>query len=106
MLQHNNLNNIADLLKKTRKSRIVIVSSELHWFGGVSLKNPNPVDETAQWKLYRNTKFANNLFSNELARRLKETGKVTEYSFLNILIIVQERNLILDNYCCNLLTLC
>lgn len=59
----------------------MIVSSELHWFGGVSLKNPNPVDETAQWKLYRNTKFANNLFSNELARRLKETGKVTEYFF-------------------------
>lgn len=79
----------------------MIVSSELHWFGGVSLKNPNPVDETAQWKLYRNTKFANNLFSNELARRLKETGKVTEY-FKNILIIVQERNLIFDNYCCSI----
>ncbi|KAG8328149.1 hypothetical protein J6590_000806 [Homalodisca vitripennis] len=64
---------LIDLLRKTRNSRVVVVSSALHRRGWVDPRNPNPVEEIDGWTLYYTTKFANVIFANELARRLEGT---------------------------------
>jgi NAD(P)-dependent dehydrogenase (short-subunit alcohol dehydrogenase family) len=69
-----------DLMKKTAKEspcRIVVVSSITHL---ISLFNPtkkyhlNPLKHFLPILLYNNTKFANVLFTIELARRLQGTN--------------------------------
>ncbi|XP_022206577.2 retinol dehydrogenase 14 isoform X2 [Nilaparvata lugens] len=64
---------LIDLLKKTAPSRIVIVASELYRFAKLNLDNPNPVNSLPAY-LYYVSKYANIMFTLELARRLKGTG--------------------------------
>lgn len=61
------------MLKKTTKSRIVIVASELYRFASLNLNNLNPTTYIPAY-LYYVSKYANIVFSLELARRLEGTG--------------------------------
>lgn len=63
---------LVPLLKKSAPSRIINVSSYLHRFGTIDNLN-----ESCNFlKLYSNSSLCNVLFSNELARKLKDTGVV------------------------------
>ncbi|XP_066905143.1 retinol dehydrogenase 14 [Halyomorpha halys] len=64
---------LIDLLKKSAPSRIVTVASELYRLAKVNLDNPNPVNSLPAY-LYYSSKYANILFSLELAHRLQGTG--------------------------------
>lgn len=64
---------LIDLLKKSKPSRIVIVASSLYRLARVNLNNTNPLDTFPAY-LYYVSKYANILFSLELARRLQGTG--------------------------------
>ncbi|XP_050534227.1 retinol dehydrogenase 14-like [Daktulosphaira vitifoliae] len=61
------------LLKKSAPSRIVIVASELYRFAKLNLDKPNPTNQIPAY-LYYVSKYANIMFSNELARRLNESN--------------------------------
>ncbi len=62
-----------DLLKKSKPSRIVIVASELYKLAKINLSHPNPIDKLPAY-LYYVSKYANILFTLELAKRLEGTG--------------------------------
>ncbi|KAG6443041.1 hypothetical protein O3G_MSEX002652 [Manduca sexta] len=63
---------LVPLLKKSAPSRIIIVSSHLHKYGRI-----NEVNTPRNYlQSFCNGKLCNVLFSNELARRLAETGVV------------------------------
>lgn len=64
---------LIDLLKKREKSRIVVVASELYRLASVNLRNPNPVSSLPAY-LYYVSKYANIMFTRELAYRLQGTG--------------------------------
>lgn len=64
---------ILALLKKTSSSRIVIVASDLYKLGKLNLENPNPINQLPAY-LYYVSKYANIMFSMELARKLKESN--------------------------------
>lgn len=64
---------LVPLLKKTEYSRVVNVSSVLHYFGRVNLKKINAERAYYDLQTYSNSKLCNVLFSNELARRLENT---------------------------------
>ncbi|KAI5693515.1 hypothetical protein M8J75_000498 [Diaphorina citri] len=66
-------NLLLDLLKKSSPSRIVIVASELYRFATVNLDSPNPTTQLPAY-LYYVSKYANIMFSLELARRLEGSG--------------------------------
>lgn len=61
------------LLKKTASSRIVIVASDLYKLAKLNLINPNPTNQLPAY-LYYVSKYANIMFSMELARKLRESG--------------------------------
>lgn len=61
------------LLKKTSSSRIVIVASDLYKLAKLNLANPNPTNQLPAY-LYYVSKYANIMFSMELARKLKESN--------------------------------
>ena len=65
---------LIDLLKKTPKSRIVVVASELYRLSSINLNNLNPIGTFPAAYLYYVSKYANILFTRELARRLEGTG--------------------------------
>lgn len=65
---------LIDLLKKTPKSRIVVVASELYKLASVNLNNLNPINTKPAAYLYYVSKYANIYFTRELARRLEGTG--------------------------------
>ncbi|CAB3388868.1 Hypothetical predicted protein [Cloeon dipterum] len=66
---------LLDVLKKTRSSRIVTVSSLAHKYGTIDFANLNCEKAfPGGAKLYSNAKLANVLFANELARKLEGTG--------------------------------
>jgi len=65
---------LIDLLKKTPKSRIVVVASELYKLASVNLNNLNPINTRPAAYLYYVSKYANIYFTRELARRLEGTG--------------------------------
>lgn len=74
-----NLNNkfhitFTDLLKKSEPSRIVIVASELYRLASLNLDNLNPTSSFFPAYLYYVSKYANIVFTLELARRLELTG--------------------------------
>lgn len=64
---------LIDLLKKSKPSRIVIVASDLYKLAKLNLSNANPVNGFPAY-LYYVSKFANILFTLELAKRLEGTG--------------------------------
>ncbi|XP_046993301.1 retinol dehydrogenase 14 [Schistocerca americana] len=64
---------LIDLLKQSVPSRIVVVASELYRFAKVDLQNVNPL-KTFPGYLYYVSKYANIMFTLELARRLEGTG--------------------------------
>lgn len=65
---------LIDLLIRTRSARIVVVASELYRLASLNLSKLNPVDAFLPAYLYYVSKYANICFTNELARRLEETG--------------------------------
>lgn len=89
---------VLDLLKRTQKARVVVVSSLAHKMGGVNPKNLNRQVEKSSLYLYCNTKFANVIFAKELARRLKGSGKyihclklyqlVVEFTYRNTMMFI------------------
>ena len=65
---------LVDLLKAGESARIVHVSSEAHRIGNFKIADlPRPSNYKG-WIAYGNSKLANILFSNELARRLAPEG--------------------------------
>lgn len=64
---------VVALLKKTASSRIVIVASDLYKLAKLNLAKPNPTNQLPAY-LYYVSKYANIMFSMELARRLKNGG--------------------------------
>lgn len=63
-----------DLLKRSAPSRIVVVASELYRLSCLNMNNLNPVNGFPAY-LYYVSKYANIVFSQELARRLEGTGE-------------------------------
>lgn len=63
-----------DLLKKSAPSRIVVVASELYRLANLNLDNLNPVDTRFPVYYYYVSKYANIVFTKELARRLAGTN--------------------------------
>ncbi|KAJ9583328.1 hypothetical protein L9F63_022345 [Diploptera punctata] len=64
---------LIDLLKRSAPSRIVIVGSELYRLASLNLNNINPVNGFPAY-LYYVSKYANTVFSLELARKLEGSG--------------------------------
>ncbi|CAD6245283.1 GSCOCG00013630001-RA-CDS [Cotesia congregata] len=64
---------LIDLLKRSKPSRVVVVASELYRLASLNLDNLNPVTTFPAY-LYYVSKYANIVFSLELARRLEGTG--------------------------------
>lgn len=65
---------LVDLLKKSAPSRIINVSSIAHFRGRISKEDLNSEKNYDDGGAYAQSKLANILFSNELARRLEGTG--------------------------------
>lgn len=63
---------LIDLIKQSAPSRIVVVASELYKLARVNLENINPVNGFPAY-LYYVSKYADILFTKELARRLEGT---------------------------------
>lgn len=61
------------VLKKTDKSRIVVVASDLYRWAKINLKDLNPIKGIPLY-LYYVSKNANIMFTLELAKRLEGTG--------------------------------
>lgn len=68
-------NLLLDLLQTSAPARIINVSSRAHWSGRMDFDDLQAEKKGfSGWACYANTKLANVLFSNELARRLSATG--------------------------------
>ncbi|XP_033109047.1 retinol dehydrogenase 14-like [Anneissia japonica] len=67
-------NLLLDLMKKSAPSRIVNVSSFAHKSGKMHFDDLHLSDCYGPFKAYRQSKLANILFTNELARRLEGTS--------------------------------
>ncbi|RUS14165.1 retinol dehydrogenase 12-like protein [Endogone sp. FLAS-F59071] len=63
-------------LKRAPAARVVNVSSSAHHFGKIDLDNLNGEKSYSNYQFYWNTKLINILFTNELARRVKDDGIV------------------------------
>lgn len=63
---------LTDLLKRSKPSRIIVVASELYRLASLNLNNINP---TSSWPayLYYVSKYADIVFTLELARRLEDS---------------------------------
>jgi len=61
-------------LKASAPSRVVVVSSIMHHHGEIEFDDIDLKDTYSMLGAYGRSKFANVLFSNELARRLEGTG--------------------------------
>lgn len=66
-------NYFADLLKRSKPSRIIVVASGLYYLARLNLNNVNPTT-TLPGYLYYVSKYANIVFTLELARRLEGSG--------------------------------
>lgn len=68
-------NLLMDVIRRSSPARIVTVASEAHRFArGITESNLKGPKGFAGWRAYGESKLANILFSNELARRLAGTG--------------------------------
>jgi NAD(P)-dependent dehydrogenase (short-subunit alcohol dehydrogenase family) len=65
---------LLDLLKRSRPSRIVNVSSDSHFRGRIDFDDLQGARRYGHFKAYCQSKLANVLFTRELARRLIGTG--------------------------------
>lgn len=71
-----------DLMKSSSPSRIVSVSSVNHKRGKVDFSNFHGKNLTYRMdQVYNNTKLHNIICTNELARRLKGTGRLQESKY-------------------------
>lgn len=62
------------MLQKSAPSRVVVVSSGAHRMGRIHFDDPELARGYNGWRAYAQSKLANLLFSNELARRLEGSG--------------------------------
>lgn len=67
-------NLLLDKIRASAPARIVNVSSEAHWGARWDWDNLQGERKWGQFRAYANSKLANLLFTNELARRLEATG--------------------------------
>lgn len=68
-------NLLLDLIKAAAPSRIIVVSSEMHFFADFRQDDLNYENRTYSWmRAYANSKLANLLFSNELSKKLMYDG--------------------------------
>ena len=67
-------NLLLDVLKANAPARVVNVSSRAHWSGRIDFDDLQSENHYSGWACYANSKLANVLFTNELARRLQGTG--------------------------------
>lgn len=67
---------ISELLKKSAPARVINVSSTVQSFGKIELDNLRAEKSFSAGRIYFNSKLANVLFTRELAKRLKDTGKL------------------------------
>ena len=67
-------NLLLDLLLKSAPSRIIVVASGAHKSGKIHFEDINLKNNWNMVKAYSQSKLANVLFTNELARRLEGTG--------------------------------
>jgi NAD(P)-dependent dehydrogenase (short-subunit alcohol dehydrogenase family) len=67
-------NLLLDLLKRSAPSRIVNVASAAHRYGKLDVKSWPTGRDFSTFGAYANSKLANVLFTNELAKRLTGTG--------------------------------
>jgi retinol dehydrogenase 12 len=67
-------NLLLDLIKASAPARIVNVSSEAHRGGSIDFDDIQRRGRYSGWRAYQQSKLANILFTNELARRLEGTG--------------------------------
>jgi NAD(P)-dependent dehydrogenase (short-subunit alcohol dehydrogenase family) len=65
---------LIELLKAGKDARVIHVSSEAHRMGKFRISQLVQPDKFNSWVTYSNSKLANILFSNELARRLQSFG--------------------------------
>jgi len=65
---------LLDLLKASAPARVITVTSRLHRFGSIDFASFRGETAYGPWRAYFQSKLANLLFSNELARRLAGTG--------------------------------
>lgn len=72
-------NLLIDLLKKSAPSRIVVVTSKWYPLGSLDLENINPNDTWLAHYNYYVSKYANVVYTKELARRLEGTGVTANY---------------------------
>jgi NAD(P)-dependent dehydrogenase (short-subunit alcohol dehydrogenase family) len=97
------VSDVSELLKRSSPSRIVIVASELHRVGTLDFDNLNSVNTYGVDRVYCNSKLANIVMSNELARKLKGTGiangKTTGHTNLVQTIISSRSYAIVCHHC-------
>lgn len=67
-------NLLLDILKASAPSRIIVLSSLAHKYGEINRDDLNSEKSYNKYKAYSQSKLANILFTQELARRLKGTG--------------------------------
>jgi NAD(P)-dependent dehydrogenase (short-subunit alcohol dehydrogenase family) len=65
---------LIDLLKVTPKSRVVTVSSYVHYLGKINFDDLNSEKSYQTWMAYGQSKLANLLFSYELQRQVSKNG--------------------------------
>ncbi|HYW97175.1 MAG TPA: oxidoreductase [Bacteroidales bacterium] len=63
-----------DLIKKTRGSRVVTLSSLMHKRGEIRFEDLNWDSDYSKWKAYGQSKLANLLFMLELEKKIKSSG--------------------------------
>ena len=62
------------LLQKTPNSRVVTVSSSVHFIGKINFDDLNSEKSYQKWRAYGQSKLANILFAYELQRRSSQNG--------------------------------
>lgn len=65
---------LLDLLRASGPARVINVTSMMHRFGSIDFASFRGETAYSPWRAYFQSKLANLLFSNELARRLTGTG--------------------------------
>lgn len=72
-------NLLAERLKESKPSRVIMVSSRLYKSGKINFDDLNGRQNYSAWKAYSQSKLANILFARTLSERLYDSG-VTTYS--------------------------